>query len=116
MEHFDREEFNCKCGCGENSMDNQFMSKLNLARGFSGIPYHINSGHRCEEHNQEVGGEENSSHLKGIAADISCDNSRQRFLIIKALRMSGFHRIGIAKNFIHVDEDKSKDRDVIWLY
>ena len=31
----------------------------------------VNSGYRCPEHNKEVGGKEDSAHLKGLAADVS---------------------------------------------
>jgi hypothetical protein len=29
---------------------------------------------------------------------------------------AGFNRIGIHEHFIHVDDDPSKDADVVWLY
>jgi hypothetical protein len=52
-----------------------------------------------------------------MAADIACDNSRDRFELIKALIEAGFKRIGVRKDFIHVDVDfPDKPGRVMWLY
>ena len=90
--------------------------KLDKARGYAGIPFVINSGYRTKARNEEVGGVENSAHLKGLAVDLRCRNSRERAIMIKALQKAGFSRIGIAKTFIHVDIDASKPQEVYWLY
>lgn len=100
----------------ELNMDEEFLQRLDEAREYAGIPFIINSAWRSEEDNKRVGGKPNSSHLKGLAVDIKATNSRQRGLILDALRSVGFSRIGIAKTFIHVDLDFDKDQDVTWLY
>ena len=74
------------------------------------------SGYRSKAHNQKVGGVPQSSHRLGKACDIACIGSRHRFLIVNALIEAGFNRIGIAKNFIHVDNDMNKSSNVIWTY
>ena len=99
-----------------NRMDSTFMELLDGARESAGIPFKINSGYRTEEHNRQVGGKTESSHLIGKAAEISCKASRSRWIIIKALQDAGFNRIGIAKTFIHVDSDENKSPNVIWTY
>jgi uncharacterized protein YcbK (DUF882 family) len=76
----------------------------------------ITSGFRTESHNKKVGGVKSSSHLKGLAADIACLESRYRFEMIKALLEVGFKRIGVSGTFIHVDIDKNKSQNVIWTY
>lgn len=48
----------------------ELVDMLDLARGIAGIPFVINSGYRSVEKNDEVGGVEGSSHIKGFAADI----------------------------------------------
>ena len=108
----------CKCGCGSLNMDKQFLSKLDLARDLSGIPYVINSGYRCAAYNAQVGGKPNSAHLSGEAADIKADSSRKRFKITKGLIDAGFNRLGKSfdDGFIHVDSDASKDPEVEWGY
>ena len=97
-------------------MNEEFLQRLDEAREYAGIPFIINSAWRSEEDNKRVGGKPNSSHLKGLAVDIKATNSRQRGLILDALRSVGFSRIGIANRFIHVDMDFDKDQDVTWLY
>lgn len=99
-----------------DKMDKEFLLKLDRAREVAQIPFKINSAWRSAEKNKEVGGKPNSSHLKGLAVDISVTDSRSRFIIFKALMQVGFHRIGVAKTFIHVDDDKNKDPEVVWLY
>ena len=97
-------------------MDETFIDMIIDARSRANIPFKINSGYRTVAHNKKVGGVKSSSHTKGLAADISCTDSRSRFIIITALIDAGFSRIGIAKSFIHVDCDIDKPLNVIWTY
>lgn len=99
----------------EHNMDVDFLAKLDEAREFANIPFIINSAYRSPEHPESIKNP-TSSHIKGLAVDIKATNSRQRGLILDALRMVGFTRIGIAKTFIHVDWDFDKSQDVTWLY
>lgn len=115
MKFFDEAEFNCSC-CGENKMDDSFLEKLETARRIANTPFIISSGYRCEKNNRFVGGKPKSSHLKGRAADIVVRGSRERFQILHGLVAAGFHRIGVSKSFIHVDDDETKDRHVLWTY
>lgn len=115
LRHFSIDEFNCKC-CGKNEMDYEFLQLLDHARTIAKIPFVITSGFRCEKHNKEIGGKPDSAHLIGHAADIFTHSLSDRFKIVKALLDVGFRRIGIAHNFIHVDNDPSKHWGVIWLY
>lgn len=97
-------------------MDKEFLFKLDRAREVAQIPFKINSAYRTPEHNAKIGGKPNSSHLKGLAVDISVTNSRQRFIVLKALIEVGFNRIGVANTFIHVDDSKDKSPEVVWVY
>jgi len=99
-----------------DKMDKTFLLRLDEARERAGIPFVINSAYRTPEHNAKIGGKPNSSHLRGLAVDISVTNSRQRFIILNALLDVGFTRIGIADTFIHVDLDNEKSKEVIWTY
>ena len=74
----------------------------------------ITSGFRCPEHNKTVGGIEDSAHMKGLAADIKCNNSTYRFHLINALIRVGFKRIGRYDNFIHADLDEDKPQPRMW--
>jgi uncharacterized protein YcbK (DUF882 family) len=117
MKYFKLSEFDSPdlVGSGE-AMDKEFLSKLDQARSLAGVPFKITSGYRSEAHNRKVGGVSGSSHTKGLAADIACTDSVKRHKIITSLLKAGFTRIGIAKTFIHVDNDPSKPANVTWLY
>lgn len=118
MRYFNYHEFDSPdaIGSGEQMMDEVFLEMLDKARHLAGIPFHINSGYRTPEHNRKVSGNKSSSHLRGLACDIHCVDSRSRAYILGGLIDAGFNRIGIASTFIHVDDDPSKDADVVWLY
>ena len=113
--YFTVQEFVCPC-CNDQAMSRIFIARLDQARGLAGVPFVLTSAWRCYQHNLDVGGKETSSHLFGRAVDIAATTSRSRFLIVKALLDVGFTRIGIGKDFIHVDMDDTKDPEVIWLY
>ena len=122
MRNFNLKEFDSPdlSGSGLN-MDKDFLSMLDNARDIADIPFAINSGYRTKEHNiaiyKKLGKKPiESSHLKGVACDIACSDSRARFIIIQSLLEAGFTRIGIANNFIHVDSDCEKSQNVIWTY
>lgn len=122
-DHFRLSEFDSPDlpGSGSIHMDRAFLYRLGVARSIAGIPFRINSGYRSPEYNrqlQERGYKTSptSSHTKGLAADISTKNSEERYLILQSLLLSGFTRIGLGKNFIHVDTDSSKPQHVAWTY
>ncbi len=116
MLHFETQEFDSPDlpNSGIN-MDNAFLQMLNDARGIAGIPFSITSGYRTKERNKMVGGVSNSSHLIGKAADIKVGSGNERYIILNALIKAGFRRLGVAKTFIHCDNDESKPNS-IWTY
>ena len=99
----------------EENMDKTFLQKLDEARELAGIPFIINSAYRSPEHPLSIKNP-TSSHIKGLAVDISVNDSRTRFIILNALIKVGFNRIGIADTFIHVDLSVDKAQQVIWTY
>jgi uncharacterized protein YcbK (DUF882 family) len=114
--HFTEEEFSCNCGCGVNEIKSELIDRLETVRKIYGKPMRINSGHRCKVSNDKAGSSDTSSHLLGEAADISCTNSKDRDALFRALGTK-FHRIGLHKQFIHVDiSHDTKASPVIWLY
>lgn len=96
------------------NLNGGLVMMLDQARTLAGIPFVITSGYRTTGQNDAVGGVNDSSHLKGLAVDLRCQNDRERFLIIKALISVGFTRIGDEVDHIHCDIDTLKDVNVIW--
>ena len=99
----------------EENMQPHFLAKLDEARECAGIPFVINSAYRSPTHPLSIKNP-TSSHIKGLAVDIRCNTSRNRFIILDSLIAVGFNRIGIADSFIHVDLDLSKSDNVTWTY
>ena len=86
------------------------LEMLDEAREIAGVPFIITSGVRPPD-----GPDDTSSHITGLAADISAANSRYRFKILESLYAVGFRRIGIYNLHLHADIDESKDQDVCWI-
>ena len=118
MEHFKPYEFKCNCNCGKGykEMTSAFLTKLDDARYYAGVPFVLTSAFRCPDHNKSVGGSVTSSHLTGDAVDIFCPSSSDRFEILQGLFIAGFKRIGVATTFLHVDMDFSKVQNCTWVY
>jgi len=117
FKYFNYEEFDSPDIQGSGQlMSNEIISMLDVVRKKYGKAIDINSGFRTHKHNAEVGGKVTSSHLKGLAVDISCTNSNDRFKLEGILREVGFTRIGMGSTFIHVDIDKEKTQKVLWTY
>ena len=101
-------EFSCKCGhfnCPHYAIQQELVDALQALRDIAGYPIHVNSGYRCPSHNKEVGGERNSKHLLGIAADIRCDELSPKELKAIAEMVPEFRNggIGVYDWGIHVD-------------
>jgi len=123
MSYFTPTEFMCKCktnngeSCGLD-VSQQVKNLLEEARKIAGIPFVINSGARCLEHNYKVKSRPTSSHIKGLAVDIQATTARDMSLIFDAITEVGFTRRGISfkDKFIHVDLDRDKPQKVIFGY
>jgi len=108
-------------GSGENMKD-EFMELLQESRTIADIPFRITSGFRTQSYHDDLGrrgyktSKTRSAHQDGYAADISCKDTKTRWLIINSLLLAGFNRIGIAQNFIHVDNHPDKKQNRIWTY
>lgn len=109
--YFTREEFQCKCGCGHDTVDAELLLVLERLRYHFNEPVYISSGCRCEIHNRVVGGSPTSKHVLGRAADIRVRNIEpvevQDYLIKQYPNQYG---IGCYKNFTHIDTRSSRSR------
>ena len=122
MRYFNYTEFDSpdELGSGKQ-MSEEILEMLDLARAKFDKPIKITSGFRTEAYNKDLKARgykasSKSSHLKGLAVDIQCNNSKDRFELVDILLDVGFNRIGIANTFIHADIDEDKPSHVIWTY
>lgn len=107
-ENFSRYEFACKCGCGKDDIHVGLVHRLQVIRDITGHPIRILSGCRCQKHNAEVKGTQNSYHLYGMAADWCFGGEETDRLLEKVATKlipewsGGFHYYP-DKGFIHCD-------------
>ena len=115
--NFSRSEMACRCGCGRDEMDEEFMRMLQELRNQIG-PMPVTSGFRCDTHNEVVSTIKNGPHTLAKAADILISGERAMQLFEKA-RQIGFSGIGLNqkgthhKRFIHLD---TLNRRALWSY
>lgn len=62
------------------------VNVLEPVRVHLGKPIRVTSGYRCPALNRLVGGVDTSQHLKGMAADISCEDNQKLLYTITRLR------------------------------
>jgi len=107
--HFSREEVECKCGCGFDSIDVETLKIMEEVREYVKHPITPSSGARCSEHNKKVGGLINSQHLKTRACDLPVDvpSKVYEWLNNKYPNKYGF---GLYKAFVHIDTRAEKAR------
>ena len=111
IRYFTRSEFRCPCGkCGGFPVepDEKMVRTVDAIRAKLGKPITINSGVRCQEHNDELpGSAKNSYHLKGMAADLHCNTATPAEMKAAAEAVIGkTGGIGLYQWGIHVDVGK----------
>lgn len=115
--YFAPKEFKaCVPSCKIEDMDAGFLELLDAIRESAGIPLVLNCAYRSREWDLAKGRTGNSAHTRGLAVDIRCNSNANRMKIVKAALLNGITRIGIGKNFVHVDADKTLSQGVIWHY
>lgn len=85
---------------------------LQPLRSLYGKPMNINSGYRCDELNEAVGGVDTSDHRKGLAADVRCQNPKQ---LLTCLLSSGlvFDQAILYPTFLHLSYRPSRNREQV---
>ena len=108
--NFHLSEWECRCNysdCLEVPVNMDHIEKLQLLRDFVGKLVNITSGHRCVKHNKDVGGVEESQHVKGNATDIKVPAVTPAKLQDMCENFDG---LGRYKTFTHVDSRGYKAR------
>jgi len=116
IKNFTKDDFKCPC-CGKVKMDFDIVHIVDKLKDECPT-IKINSGYRCKNHNEKVGGTPNSAHLKGLAVDIGYSSNYERAIILIHLIRNVVRpiRIGIGKNFIHFDLSSKFPNPRVWLY
>lgn len=96
-------------------MQEEFLGMLEKVRVAIGRPIFLSSAYRCPEHNRAVGGSSQSYHLKGQAVDIVCISAIDRYKLVAEALKSGFNGIGVARQFVHIDNRQEKT-ERLWSY
>ena len=105
-EHFNKWEFKCCCSeCKHKKVhiDLNLVYRLEEIREIIGNKrIDITSGVRCKAENIRSGGDSNSPHLLGKAADIQIKEVKPVEVALMAELIEGV-RIGIYPNHVHID-------------
>lgn len=121
--YFTRAEFECKCGCSANLIEDSFIDKLDELRDRAGFALAVNSGYRCPQHNKNVSSTgEDGPHTTGRAADLRVDRKRA-FKVMHIACELGFTGVGFnqkgSSRFIHLDDldnAPGQPRPTVWSY
>jgi len=116
--HFTAGELACPCcysfGPKDGAEIKQTAEFLEKVRSFLGNhAIHVNSGYRCPKHNAAVGGEQNSYHLRGFAADITVEGLTPHQVQTKLEELGSPSRqngLGSYATFTHVDRRGYRSR------
>ena len=109
--HFDRHEFECRCGCGFDVCDTELLLVLELIRNHFNLPVTINSAARCLNYNRSIDSKDSSRHTIGKAADIVIPgvNPAEVHDYVETL-MPTRGGLGSYSTFTHVDVSERKRR------
>ena len=96
----------------------EFVEQLNDLEDFLGKPIIVTSGYRNPDHNTTVGGVSKSAHTEQPcwAADIACPDSATRYKIVDFAFRRNIKRIGIGRDFVHLDRSHNLPEYTIWTY
>lgn len=111
-QHFNRVEFECKCGdCGQDQVDYKLIEVLEHLRSVVCEPITITSGNRCHQHNMNIGGSPRSQHLWSKAADIQVKNwaPEDIYKLLDEWYPDEFG-IGLYRSWVHIDVRQHKAR------
>ena len=103
--YYDYNDTVCHCGCGFNCPDDLLMEYLDRLCDKVGQKLELTNVCRCPEHNAVVGGEIDSQHMVGTAADVVVPDDMTVDELADIALEIGFDGVGryYEEEFVHVD-------------
>lgn len=115
--YFTASEFRrCTPSCYISDMRPEFLELLDRIREKAGIPLVLTSAYRSPAWERKQGRTGTGAHTLGVAVDIRCNTSQNRYKIVRAALACGITRIGISKTYVHIDASRDHAQGVIWHY
>ena len=106
-DHFTLGEIASKDGADKVLYSEELLAKLEESRAYGGFTVSVNSFYRSPEHNESVGGASNSSHTRGLAADVVFNKDGRTVnaeLICCLCQSLGFDGVAyISPSAVHLD-------------
>lgn len=111
--------FRCPCNrpeCDAPAPSPELLDALDHLRDRIQGPVIVTSGVRCEDRNTSIGGETDSEHLTGHAADVYAPTSAAMYLLVTASLAIGITRLGVYRDkHLHIDVSLTKPQHVLWV-
>lgn len=104
IEFLNHQEFKCRCqykDCTFTLVNQKLLWKFFEFRNAMGFSLEVTSGFRCQRHNQAVGGNSKSFHMKGSAIDLTTKYIKIEELYRFAKEYFDVVILYKDKNFIH---------------
>lgn len=109
-EHFNHQDFFCRCEACKNSKEAEYKIHLGLVGALEmlwvklNMPIKIKSSFRCEAENEKLGGGRKSFHLKGKAAHIYVEGMKPQELFKFARGSEEIKGLGLNDDgTVHID-------------
>ncbi|MBN1592238.1 MAG: peptidase M15 [Candidatus Coatesbacteria bacterium] len=116
-DHFNLREFQCPC-CGRVKLHSAVIDALEALRSKIGNkPIIIESGYRCAEHNEDIGGAPDSDHLYGWAVDVRVNEMSPAEIANAAKRLPALiKRLGLyeGRDCVHIGVVEREDFPSRW--
>lgn len=108
----------CVPACDVSQIHPELADKLRSIQSILGWPLTFTSGFRPKSWELAKGRDGSSTHSKtpGLAVDVSAIDSHTRYKVVIAAGAVGIPRIGVGKNFVHLDIDETKPHPIMFHY
>lgn len=111
--HFSQAEYACRCGCGENRIDQSLIDADDKFRVALQVPVYISRGVSCFKHNIKEGGAKGSKHLPiCLASDKNIFDFDDEFLFTNAVNYYNAVGLYLRPHNIHSD---MRETNLYWF-